>query len=280
MSGIVWLASYPKSGNTWLRLLLTNYLCDADEPADINSSFVGAAASARHRFDEWAGVDAAVLPPDVVDRLRPEVYRCMARDADKMLFMKVHDRWTRVGSGVPMFPADVTLGVVYIIRNPLDLAASCAHHWGVPIADAVGTLCDGSAVATDVSRAAPDQLRQYFGSWSEHVSSWLDDSGLPLHVVRYEDLSADPCGAFDAVVKFCGLDYDEGKVAKAVRFASFGELRRQEAAAGFAERSSAAPGAFFRRGEAGSWHHELSASLAERLVAAHRATMDRFGYAP
>ena len=57
----------------------------------------------------------------------------MARDADETLFMKVHDAWMRVDTGEPMFPADVTLGVVYIIRNPLDLAASCAHHWGTSI---------------------------------------------------------------------------------------------------------------------------------------------------
>lgn len=279
MSGIVWLASYPKSGNTWLRILLANYLRDAGEPADINKIFVGPVASARHRFDEWAGVDAAALDPDVVDRLRPEVYRCLARDADQTLFMKVHDRWTRVDTGQPMFPADVTLGVVYVIRNPLDLAASCAHHWGTPLAEAVGTLCDGSPVASEVSRATPDQLRQHFGSWSEHVSSWVDDSGLPVHVVRYEDMSADPRGVFGGVVKFCGLYYDDDRVGRAVAFSSFGELRRQEAAAGFAERSPAAPGGFFRRGEVGSWRDELPPVLAVRLAAANRPVMARFGYA-
>jgi len=290
VSGIIWLASYPKSGNTWLRVLLTNFLRDASEAADINKLLDDPIATARPCFDEWVGVEGAALDANVVDRLRPEVYRCLARDADETLFLKVHDAWARVDTGEPMFPADVTLGVVYIIRNPLDLAASCAHHWGTSVAVAVETLCCGSAAAgppggfsargdSPAGYGLTGQLRQRLGSWGEHVQSWVDDSGGPLHVVRYEDLSADPCGFFGGVVKFCGLDYDEDLVKKAVAFSSFGELQRQEASAGFRERSSAAPGGFFRRGETGSWRDELPGDLAERLTAAHHETMRRFGYA-
>jgi hypothetical protein len=149
----------------------------------------------------------------------------------------------------------------------------------VPLATAVGRLCDGTAAARDGSKGTPEPLRQFLGSWSEHVGSWVDDSGLPLHVVRYEDLAADPLDCFGGVVKFCGLDYDGDLVSKAVEFSSFDELRRQEAAAGFRERSARAPGGFFRRGEVGSWRDELPPDLAQRLVAVHGPMMERFGYA-
>jgi aryl sulfotransferase len=274
VSGIVWLASYPKSGNTWLRVLLTNYLRDIGEPADINNLLGAPGAGSRKSFDQWVGVEGSALDANVVDRLRPQVYRCLARDADDTLFLKVHDAWARVDTGEPMFPADVTLGAIYIIRNPLDVAGSFAHHWGTPIEAAVERMC-GSA---EFLPGLPGQLRQQVGSWSHHVRSWVDDSGEPVHVVRYEDLSVDPCRAFGDVVTFCGLDYDEERVKQAVAFSSLAELQRQEASAGFGERSMAAPGGFFRRGEVGSWCDELPGHLAERLTAAHRETMERFGY--
>lgn len=279
MSGIVWLASYPKSGNTWLRALLTNFLSNADEPAHIND-LVAEGAGSRECFDQWAGVEGSALAANIVDRLRPQVYRRLARDADDTVFLKVHDAWARVDTGAPMFPADVTLGVVYIIRNPLDLAGSCAHHWGTSIEAAVERMCGGAAGRQPRALGLPGQLRQQVGSWSHHVRSWVDDCGAPVHVVRYEDLSVDPVGIFGRVVTSCGLDYDEDQVKKAVAFSAFAELQRQEASAGFRERSTAAPGAFFRRGEVGSWRDELPGQLAERLTAAHHETMERFGYEP
>jgi hypothetical protein len=136
-------------------------------------------------------------------------------------------------------------------------------------------MCSGSSACQP---GLPGWLGQQVGSWSHHVRSWADDSGGPVHVVRYEDLSVDPCGVFGGVVTSCGLDYDEDEVKKAVAFSSFAELQRQEASVGFGERSTAAPGGFFRRGEVGSWCDELPGHLAERLTAAHHETMERFGY--
>jgi hypothetical protein len=281
MSAIVWLASYPKSGNTWLRVLLINYLRDADAPADINALGEGgqfASAGTRRWFDEQVGVEASALEPAVIDRLRPEVYRRLAREATDELYIKVHDAWRRTDSGEAMFPPDVTKGVVYIVRNPLDTAVSFAHHSRVSVEQAVRWLCDPSHCLGNPLTGLDEQLRQVLGSWSNHARSWLDHSGLPCHVVRYEDLWRDTEGAFGKVLGFCGLPYDPSRVRKAVAFSSFAELERQEREHGFRERSPAADGGFFRRGEVGAWREELPAELAQRLEAAHGATMRRFGY--
>jgi len=282
MRRIVWLASYPKSGNTWVRVLLANYLRDAEAPAEINRLDGGPIASARVWFDEWAGVEASLLAPHVVDRLRPEVYRRLARAADQPLFMKVHDAWTRADTGEPMFPADATLGVVYLVRNPLDMVMSIANHYGTSAESALERLCDPDGTSSTTNTCLRDQLRQRLGSWSEHVRSWVDESGLPVHVVRYEDLSADPVAAFERIVGFCGLDgdangRDRARVAKAVAFSDFTELSRQEREAGFKERPAAAE-RFFRHGQVGGWRSELAEPLVQRVVDAHGPTMERFGY--
>jgi aryl sulfotransferase len=278
MADIVWLASYPKSGNTWLRALLTNYLRDGQAPADINQLDGGPIASARVWFDEWAGVEASVLSDRVIERARPEVYRCLAAEATDTLYMKVHDAWHRTDRDEPLFPADVTAGVVYVVRNPLDLATSCAHHWGVSLDRAVENMCNVDFALARSFGGLSDQLRQQMGSWSDHVQSWLDESGLPTHLVRYEDLHRDPEASFGGIVRFCGLPWDARRVSKAVAFSDFAELQLQERAQGFRERSVVAPGHFFRRGLVGSWREELPVELAQTLRAAHGDAMRRLGY--
>lgn len=280
MRKIVWLASYPKSGNTWLRVLLTNYLRDSQTPADINNLDGGPIASARIWFDEWAGIKASALDDVTIERLRPDVYRCMAREADDTLYMKVHDAWGRTDRGEAIFPAEVTAAVVYIVRNPLDMAVSCAHHWGVEMEQAVKNMCDPEFAIARSLGGLMDQLRQNLHSWSGHVSSWLDESGLPLHVVRYEDLLADPLAAFSEVIRFCGLPLDRERLRRTVAFSDFSELQRQEREKGFRESSLRAQGPFFRRGRSGGWREELPDELAWRIIGEHDEMMARFGYLP
>jgi aryl sulfotransferase len=275
---IIWLASYPKSGNTWMRVLLTNYLNDGDAPADINRLRGGPIASARVWFDEWVGVEASALEDALIEQLRPDCYRCMSLEIPDTLFMKVHDSWGRNDREEPLFPADVTAGVIYILRNPLDVAASCAHHWGVDVTQAVENLCNPAFSSSRSIDGLDDQLRQKLNSWGGHVRSWLDESGLPLHPVRYEDLQRDPVEVFSGVVRFCGLPWNEERLHKAIEFSDFRELQRQEQAGGFRERSVNASGLFFRRGLVGSWRDELPTDQVRRLIETHGETMLRFGY--
>ena len=123
-----------------------------------------------------------------------------------------------------------------------------------------------------------DQLKQPLGSWSEHISSWLDELDLQVQLVRYEDLQQNPVDEFEKVVRFLKLPHDKERVRKAVAFASFKELQRQELKAGFRERSVKSSGPFFRRGKVGGWRDELSKDLVERVIQNNAPMMRRFGY--
>lgn len=278
MAKIFWLASYPKSGNTWMRVLLTNYLRNAEQPADINKLDGGPIASARTWFDEWVGIEASSLDDDTIEALRPGVYRCMAREEQQTIFMKVHDAWGVTGTGEPLFPPEITGGVIYILRNPLDMVASCASHWGFTLNKAAESLCDTTFALHRTSEGLADQLRQRLSCWSGHVTSWLDASRLPVHLVTYEDMCRNPEETFGAVVRFCGLPYCPERVTKTVFFSSFGELLRQEQINGFQERSPNSQGTFFRQGKFGSWREELPPDLVARIIKAHSKSMQRFGY--
>ena len=81
---IIWLASYPKSGNTWFRVFLSNLLSHSDKPADINNLYATPIASNRELFDEATGISSSELTLDEIDNLRPLVYEFYARTAEEV----------------------------------------------------------------------------------------------------------------------------------------------------------------------------------------------------
>lgn len=277
MSGIIWLASYPKSGNTWLRILVSNLLAGGDGPIDINSLETAGMASSRESFDLHTGLEASDLTHEEIDRLRPGVYRRTAELASEHVHLKVHDAYVHTSDGDPLFPADATSGAVYVLRNPLDVVPSQAHHWGAGVDGTIAELGNPRAAMAAGPNRLHEQLRQRLGTWSQHVASWVDDAPFPVEVVRYEDLHEEPVATVARVARFMGLPADEEAVATAIRFSAFDEVRRQEARHGFSERSRASTH-FFRTGAVGSWRASLTADQAARVVADHRDVMERFGY--
>jgi len=277
MGGIIWLASYPKSGNTWMRAFFTNFFNDSEESMDINDLSV-TIASSRTLFDEIAGVEASDLTEDEIERLRPDVYEQMAAASDEeTLFLKIHDAYIHTTSGHPLVPHKATRGVIYIIRNPFDTAVSFASHLGDDIDAVISGMSDVRFAFYTNPNRLEGQLRQRLLSWSGHVLSWVDAPGLQVYVMRYEDMKQNPLETFTGAVRFVGLANDEDRIRRALAGSDFKKMKQQEEALGFRERSPNAT-SFFRKGEVGSWRESLSQDHVARLVHDHRAVMERFGY--
>jgi hypothetical protein len=277
MKGIVWLASYPKSGNTWFRVFLTNLLRDADQPAHINELESTPIASARAIFDNNIGFEASDLTADEIDRLRPELYRHLAEEAEETPFMKIHDAYTVMADDTPLIPAQATAGALYFIRNPLDVAVSFAHHSSCNYDTSIAHMDKPNFAFCARTDRLHNQLRQQLLTWSDHVLSWLDTAPFPVCMLRYEDMKRQPLATFTRAVRFAGLPHTEAQIQKALAFSAFDVVRQQEETDGFREKSPASS-RFFRKGQIGSWREELSEKQAQRIVQDHGEVMRRFGY--
>ena len=276
MAGIFWLASYPKSGNTWMRIFLTNYLQNGDQPADINRLDGGPIASAREIFDELVGVEASDLTLAEQELLRPQVYLQFAQGLAQDEFLKAHDAYTLNSKETPLFPPEASRGAIYILRNPLSVAPSLANHINKSIDEAIDLLNNQQPKKEKHLVGLGTQLPQRWLSWGEHVRSWAEAPGQRVLLVRYEDMKQRSYEVFRAVIRFAGLDDDEARIRKAIQFSSFEQVKQQETEKGFRERIR--PTSFFRKGEIGAWKSELTPEQIERILAFQAESMRRYGY--
>jgi len=289
----IWLASYPKSGNTWFRMLVANLSANDGKPVDINDlPERSGIASAREAFDHVMLIDSGLLTHDEIDCLRPRLYEEFARgaeddeydvaeDAPPVRFVKVHDAYTLTPNGEPLLAgrrgAD---GAIVIVRDPRDVAPSLANHYRFSIDEAVAFMNDRNAGFCTKTLRQHIQLRQKLPGWSGHIASWLDQTDIPVHLIRYEDMNADTAGTLGRALAFAGRAAADEAIRRAVAFADFAELRLQEQDKGFRETPARPGGLFFRRGEVGGWRDELSAEQVARIEAAHAPMMRRLGYEP
>jgi sulfotransferase family protein len=272
----VWLASYPKSGNTWLRAVCTAW--SNDGPIDLNALAGRPLASNRESFDVALGIPSSSLTAAEIDLLRPRVDELIAAEAPAPLLRKVHDAYRLEPDSQPIVSVPATRGAVYVIRDPREVAVSYAHFMGRPFAWAQRRLNDPEAALQASDDRLHAQLRQRLGTWSQHVRSWVDEPPFPVEVVRYEDFAAAPVETFGRALRFAGFpEVDDARVADAVERASFERLRRAEDEGGFGERPAKTAN-FFRSGRPGSWRDELPTDLAGRIREEHGEVMARFGY--
>ena len=277
MSQIVWLASYPKSGNTWLRIFLANFQAREEQARRHQRLGRRGISSDRRAADNALGVECSDLTQDELDRYRPALYRSIAHGSERELFIKIHDAYTSNSDAEPLIPADVTSAAVYLVRNPLDVAVSFTHHANEALNDTVDRMSRETMTFAEHHDRLDLHLPQRLMSWSQHVLSWLDQRAIPVRLMRYEDMCRRPVEEFTETVRFIGLEVDVERVRLAVAFSSFETLRQQELNHGFREKPYGAA-SFFRGGGVDGWRETLTKAQVERLVHDHGAVMRRLGY--
>jgi len=243
MGKIVWLASYPKSGNTWLRAFLHNFLRNPDEAYDLN------------RMDEYSLGDSGgifyqkflrkpvkEMTEEEIMILRPKVQEMHTRSTPDNVFVKTHNALVEYLDR-PMISMEHTAAAVYVVRNPLDVLISHADHYGTTIDESIDIMNSPNAK----SDSGIHSVFELQCSWSRHVESWTGRPHRALHVMRYEDLHLRPLETFGGLVGFLGLPPDRDRLRRAIVLSSFKALRKQEEEHGFRERSTAQE-RFFREG--------------------------------
>jgi hypothetical protein len=276
--GIVWLASYPKSGNTWIRIFLFQLARILrgmpPEGDEINNlwRFSQEERQFRGYFEQLLRkpLKQASLPE--IQRVRSEVHALIARSATDIAFLKTHSL-LGILNGTPTINLAVSCGAVYLVRDPRDVAVSLSNHIARPVEQAIAMLNSSQATELGAESVAPE----LWGSWSDNVLSWTRGSNEVLLTLRYEDLLAAPEESFTAMVRHLRIEASAEQIALAVERSKFDEVRRQEETHGYQLRPPTTE-RFFVAGKSGVWREKLTGAEVDSIIKVHGETMQKFGY--
>ncbi len=257
---IIWLASFPKSGNTWMRSFLAQYMMPPGKAPDINHLREFTTGDVRRDFYEAAsgGTYSASNLEEWLE-IRPKALRLIAASKTGHHFVKTHCQAVNY-RGHDLIPAEVTAAAIYIMRNPFDLAPSFARHLSLDLDETIARMADGNSIM-----GTENGIYEALGRWDDHVNNWTSAPGLPLYVVRYEDMLAKPGKTFNTLLtKFLRIDVDKPKLARAVKATSFSAMQKQEKELGFFEKPKGMD-SFFAKGRAGAWREDLTSAQVARI---------------
>lgn len=275
MSGIVWLASYPESGNKLTQSLLHNLIVGRPEGRYINQHEKSFHFEANSEWfeDKVVGTPQTVTP-ELLAHARPKVQAVLSELNKGSSFVSTHNclgAWY----GQPLINAAVTAAAIYTVRNPLDIAVSMLPYFNQDVDLVIKQINDAQAMTNVTDRHVPEVL----SSWSGHVGSWVAQPSKILHVVKYEDYLDDMAGAFQGILDFLKLTPDEDRLARTLKNGSLEASLQHEKTGGFSELRRF-DGAFFQYVSQGRWRELFSEEQIKQIISAHRPMMEKFDYIP
>ena len=274
MPGILWLASYPKSGNTWMRAFLANLILDASAPLPLKRiGEVCPSEPAEMWFKPFTKGPVGDLTAKEVAELRSQAQERAVSLNNNVVPMKTHSYFGE-DCGHPIFSMKATFGAVYIIRDPRDVAVSAADHFGKTMDEMIATMADPLATGMPMPGIIVHELQS---SWSNHVESWTKWNHPGIFVVRYEDLLADPAGHLREIFAWMDIDPSAELCDRVAEETRIGKLQ-QASTAGTAWDLEKEPQGFFRKGKADAWKEDLSAREIAVVEAIAGPLMDELGY--
>ena len=275
---ITWIASYPKSGNTWMKLFLKSYFNSSDTSFSINS-----------KIDDLFSVET--FPVSKKFKMLNIDYKNFADIAknwvnmqslinlnNKTNYIKTHNAMCSINN-YDFTNNKNTLGAIYIVRDPRDIAVSYSAFLGLKLDDTIDFLLSPSCYEEDVFEEIRYK-KSVMGNWAYHYNSWKNYNSREVIIIKYEDMLGNPDKTFLKVLSFLNkidnIKIDKKKMDEAINQTSFKNLQKLEIKEGFDENPSNK--SFFRKGKIGEWKKILNKNQQKRIEKEFKNEMKELGY--
>ena len=233
---IVWIASYPKSGNTWLRAILSSYYYSSDGKFDFDLLKNIESFPQKKFFMEYANEFKSPIGT-TYHWIKAQK---KINENGKLNFLKTHNSLCNI-NGNNFTDKINTLGCIYIIRDPRNVITSLKNHFELNYKEALDFMLNEKKFICDRNSKNDFSDIQFLGSWSKHYESWLNNKIFPVKLVKYEDLINNTLKIFEEVIEFISkivksnITFDKKKAEKIILSTNFNSLKSKELKGEFTE---------------------------------------------
>ena len=278
---IIWLASYPKSGNTWLRSIISALLYSADGVFNFELLKKVQQFPDKKFFKD--------LIEDFSNFSEIKKNWIVAQDRinlnnETKLLKTHHGKYTVEKSNFT--DNKNTLATIYIVRDPRTLVKSISNHFTLSLNDASKFLFESSVIGNSKSfQERKDGILTLLGKWNDHYRSWTRNNNNLL-IIKYEDLVANPETELIKLIKFLkkylNLNTSEKKNKMILETTSFSNLQNMEKQGLFKEsvinKKTDSKVNFFHLGPKNKWQDILDKKIVSEIEKNFYSEMKELGY--
>ena len=234
---IFWIASYPKSGNTWIRSLLSSYYYTEDGvfTGDSLLKNIGQFPEKKH----FKTFDYNMAVPGDTAKLWIQAQELINKDK-KLRFFKTHNFLGKIGN-TQFTDEKNTLAAIYIIRDPRNVITSLKNHFEMSYEETLEFMVNERKYTYDYFKKNDFSDFQFLSSWEKNYQTWINNKIFPTLVIKYEDLIKQTYEEFKKIIKFVDNliekdnEFQKTKALNALSSTSFTNLKKIENTKGFSE---------------------------------------------
>ena len=277
---IIWLASYPKSGNTWVRLFLKHYFKKPGEQFKINSLDTD-------KFKNRSFPDQYILREMRINYLKFEEIVKNWETIQNFINLNKSTNYIKTHSSMCTIDRyrfttqKNTKGAIYIVRDPSDVLVSNSYYFGLDYEKTYQRLSSSDIFEyQSLSQTGERFKKSLMGSWADNYNSWKNYKQSPILIIKYEEMILNGYNTFLKIIKYLnkidGLEIDEEKLKNSFEQTEFKKLRKIEDQLGFEDQAK--KGFFFRKGKIGTWKDEVPNEIIKKIEKIFYKEMVELGY--
>ena len=276
---IIWIASYPKSGNTYLRSFISSYFFSKKGKFDFNL-LLNVLQFPSIKFTK-KNLNSKLEASQNWIYNQKQFF-----SGENIHFIKTHNTLDHY-EGNNFTSKNLSLGAIYIVRDPRNLITSMTHHYSLNYDEAYKILIDQNASLLEKSLENDFSNFTFLGSWSNHYKSWKNSKDFETLFLKYEDLENNKYETFKKIVQFINnlkkkkIPLNEKKLLNSIKSTNFSNLRNKEENEGFEESVYSKSGEkkrFFNLGFNNRWQKILPKNILSKLNNNLQNDLNDLGY--